>query len=126
MLSWDTPPTGHMTLYQRGVNGRRVSEPKERIRHLEAVGGYFATPFGPYEKGELGPMLWQGGDGTAERRLLECIRLESEFLKRGARYALREWHPDLLFHYLPTTDGAGHTWMGALDPDSPYYREDLA
>jgi predicted AlkP superfamily pyrophosphatase or phosphodiesterase len=117
---------GRMTLYQRGVSGRTIHEPKERIRHLEAVGGYFAVPFGLYEKGELGKPLWQGGEGTAERRLLECLRLDDEFLKQGVRYALQQWHPDLLFHYIPNTDGAGHTWMGALDPDNLCYNEALA
>jgi predicted AlkP superfamily phosphohydrolase/phosphomutase len=119
-------PDGHMLLYQRGASGRSANEPKERTRHLEAVGGYFAVPFDLYEKGELGPTLWQSGDGTAERRLLECVRLDSEFLQQGVRYALRQWHPDLLFHYIPTTDELGHTWMGALDPDSLCYKEDLA
>src|SRR3954453_17486764 len=115
-----------MVLYQRGVNGREKDAPAERIRHMEAAGGCFAVPFELYEKGALGPTLWQRGYGAAERRLIECLRFDNECLERGVRYALQAWHPDLLFHYIPWIDTAGHTWMGALDPDSPRYDAALA
>lgn len=120
-------PDGTMTLYQRSVNGLRGAASRtETERYLEAYGGVYAAPFDSYESGALGPTLWQNGDGRAERRLLEAIRLDVEFLKRGTRYALRRWNPDLLFHYTPWSDSAGHTWMGVLDPGSPRYDRAVA
>jgi len=120
-------PEGGLVLYQRAVNGLRGAAPREEIeRYLDAYGGFHAAPFNPYENGALGKTLWQGGDGTAERRLLECIRLDIEFLKRGTRYAIKRWNPDLLHHYTPWSDSAGHMWMGALDPASPRYDPALA
>jgi predicted AlkP superfamily pyrophosphatase or phosphodiesterase len=115
-------PDGRMVLLQRGVNGLRgAAPPEERARYLDAYGGFLSAPFREYEEGLLGKTLWQAGDGTAERRLLECIRLDVNFLRRGTRYALRQWKPELVFHYTPWTDSAGHTWMGVLDPESPRY-----
>jgi predicted AlkP superfamily pyrophosphatase or phosphodiesterase len=121
------PVSGKMTFFQRGVNGiRGTASEQERRDYLAAYGGFHSVPFDPYKKGALGKTLWQGGDGEAERRLLETARLDTEFLARGSRYALKRYKPDLVFHYTPMIDAAGHAWMGALDPDSPVYNPVLA
>ncbi len=121
------PDGSGMTLYQRGVNGLRGAASREETeKYLAAYGGFHSAPFDPYERGELGKTFWQGGDGAAERRLLECIRLDYAFLKRAVRYALKRWNPDLLIDYSPMTDAAGHLWMGVLDPQSPRYDRALA
>jgi len=120
-------PGGWMVLYQRAAHGLQAAASTEETRaYLDAYGGFHAAPFDAYTAGKLGPPLAEGGDGTAERRLLECIRLDCEFLKRGTRFALQQWSPDLLHHYVPWTDAAGHTWMGVLDPDSSRYDAALA
>ncbi len=121
------PVTGSMTLFQRAVNGiRGTASLAERHAYLDAYGGFHSMPFDPYKAGALGKTLWQGGDGEAERRLVEIARLDTEFLARGSRFALKRYNPDLVFHYTPTIDGAGHTWMGLLDPDSPRYDPQVA
>ncbi len=122
------PPDGkRLILYQRAVNSvRGASTKQEREEYLTAYGGFYDSNFGAYSEGKFGKTLWQGGDGTAESAILELVRLDVEFLKRGTAYALKRWKPDLLLHYAPMTDGAGHTWMGVLDPDSPRYQPEIA
>lgn len=107
-----------MVLYQRGVNGLQgLATPVDIEAYSNAYGGFHDEAFFHiYEDGHLGPRIWEGGDGTAERRLLETVRLDVEFRIRGVRYAMETWNPDVVFHYTPTTDSAGHEWIGALDP----------
>lgn len=114
-------------LYQRSVFGLRGTEDeRETRRYLDAYGGFHDDAFGAYQRGVLGPPAWEGGDGEAERRMLEIVRLDYEFLARGTRYALKRWSPDLLLHYTPLPDSAGHVWMGVLDPSSPTHDAALA
>jgi predicted AlkP superfamily pyrophosphatase or phosphodiesterase len=119
--------TGAMDLYQRKVSALQGTEdPLETSRYLDAYGGFHDDAFGIYQRGAFGEPIYEGGSGDAENRLLEIVRQDCEFLKRSYRYALRRWSPDLLFHYTPMTDSAGHTWMGVLDPESPRYDAAIA
>jgi predicted AlkP superfamily phosphohydrolase/phosphomutase len=121
------PKTGEMRLLVRAANGMRGTESsKVNAEYLQAYGGFHGNPFGTYERGELGEPLYRGGDGTAERRVVEQVRLDCEFLKRSFRYGLKRWNPDLVTHYTPQSDGAGHTWMGVLDTESPLHDPVLA
>lgn len=117
-----------MTLYQRGVSGLQgLATADEIAAYTSAYGGFHDEAFFDlYEKKALGPRLWEGGDGTAERRVLELVRLDVEFRIRSIQYAVRTWSPDLVFHYTPTTDSAGHLWIGALDPEGCRYDPALA
>ncbi|HZI19412.1 MAG TPA: alkaline phosphatase family protein [Pyrinomonadaceae bacterium] len=121
------PDGSRLALYQRAANAvpGTVSR-REAEQYLEAYGGFHGDPFWGYADGRLGPPLWEGGDGTAERRALELVRLDTEFLKRGTRYAFRRWSPELLTHYTPNSDSAGHIWVGILDPASPAHDPALA
>jgi predicted AlkP superfamily pyrophosphatase or phosphodiesterase len=122
-----TPDASTMELYQRKVSGLGGSaDRKEKERYIDAYGGFHDDAFFPYRGGLLGRPLWQGGDGEAERRLMEIVRLDCEFLKRGTRYALKTYRPDLLMHYTPMSDSAGHVWMGVLDPASPAFQPGIA
>jgi predicted AlkP superfamily phosphohydrolase/phosphomutase len=124
---WALGADGTMALYQRGVNTVRGSESDEELdAYMSAYGGFHDDVFWDYADGAFGTPIGSGGDGTAERRLIETVRFDVELRTRGVRYALAHWRPDLLFHYTPTTDSAGHTWVGALDPDGPRYDPALA
>lgn len=122
------PATHHFELYQRAAYGLRGIATKEQIEgYFAAYGGFHDDLFWKhYTTGELGKPIWDGGDGTAERRVVETVRLDVEFLKRGTRYAFTEWKPDVLFHYTPLIDSAGHTWIGVMDPASPRYDPAIA
>lgn len=126
---FDLAPDGsRMTLYQRGVSGLQgVASAAEIEAYESAYGGFHDEAFFTlYENRELGPRLWEGGDGTAERRILETVRLDVEFRIRSVQYAVRTWSPDLVFTYTPTTDSAGHLWVGALDPSARHHDPKLA
>lgn len=126
---FDLSPDGSsMALYQRGVNGLQgLASHADIEAYTAAYGGFHDEAFFTlYEEKLLGSRLWEGGDGTAERRLLETLRLDVDFRVRSIRYAMKEWNPDVVFHYTPTTDSAGHTWIGALDPSGRNYDPKLA
>lgn len=126
---WSLKPTGEMELYQRKVSAIFGTESPETIKsYVQAYGGFHDDEFSAYERGLFGKTIWQEGDGSAEDRLLEIVKQDCDFLKRGFAYAWKTWQPDLLFHYTPMSDSAGHTWMGAMDPDTatdPVLREKL-
>ena len=78
-----------------------------------------------YEAGGLGPTLAEGGDGTAERYLVESAVANQAYFDGALRYAAkRPW--DLLVLYVPNLDLLGHALVGMLDPESPRYDAALA
>ena len=116
-----------MALYQRRASALRGAHtPEERAAYLAAYPGFHDTGYHPYRDGQLGAPLALGGDGTAERRMLEITAFDVDLLTRGTRFALATWRPDVLFHYSHATDDAGHLWMGLLDPQSPGHDPELA
>jgi predicted AlkP superfamily phosphohydrolase/phosphomutase len=121
------PDSGEFHLCVRGAAGIKGTPSNAEIKqYQEAYGGFHGDPLRMYQRGELGPTLAEDGNGTAEKRLTELIWLDCEFLKRSFRYGWKHYRPDILFHYQPMTDSAGHTWMGVLDPWSPSYNLKLA
>jgi predicted AlkP superfamily phosphohydrolase/phosphomutase len=87
---------------------------------LKATGGFTgngASHF--YERGALGPTLWEGGDGTAELRYLETVRLVARQFHRLLEFGVERTRWSLLVAYLPYPDEALHTWLGHLDPRLP-------
>lgn len=125
---WALAPDGtKMELYQRKVSAMRGTEgPEETAKYVEAYGGFHDDPFFPYGRGLYGKPIYQGGDGEAERRLIELVKQDCDFLTKGFAYAWKRWKPDMLLHYTPMSDSAGHQWVGALDPDAPGYDEGMA
>ena len=71
-----------------------------------------------YQTGEFGTPMVQGGDGTAERHLVNTTLANQQYFDGAVRYAARQkW--DLLILYVPNMDVAGHALVGMLDPDTP-------
>lgn len=126
---WSLKPTGEMELYQRKVSAIFGTEKPETIKaYVEAYGGFHDDEFSAYEGGLFGKPIYEGGAGSAENRVLEIVKQDCDFLKRSFAYAWKTWKPEVLFHYTPMSDSAGHTWMGAIDPDTandPALREKL-
>lgn len=125
---WDLSADGtSVTLYQRKVSPLYgTQDAKETERYVDAYGGFHDDPFFPYERGAFGVPLFKGGDGTAERRCLELVAQDCQFLKRGFAYAWKRWRPDVTFHYTPMSDSAGHVWVGFLDDALPNHDRALA
>ena len=114
-------------LYQGKVSLVRGSaDAKDTEEYNLAYRGFHDDPFSNYEDGMFGKTLWQGGTGEAEARAVEIVRRDVENLKRSVRFAIKKWNPDLITHYQPMTDSAGHTWMGVMDPNSPAYNAEMA
>jgi hypothetical protein len=116
-----------MTLYNTATPILEGSASKALVeRYLEATGGFPDFGNTPYERGQLGPVLGGGGEGTAERRLLEVVRFGMERLDRAFRFAVEQLNTDVVIDYVQTGDNAGHRWMGALDPSSGVYDPEMA
>ena len=71
------------------------------------------------ERGEFGPRVQQGGDGTAEYRYMETAELVTRQFMRGTEWGRRTYHPDLQTDYFPYPDEALHTFLGYADPGTP-------
>ncbi|MBV6458369.1 MAG: hypothetical protein HONBIEJF_01496 [Fimbriimonadaceae bacterium] len=107
-----------MALYCRKASalpGAHTAEQEEQ--YLSHYPGFHDDEFSPYERGIFGKPKFSGGDGTAERRLLEVVKSDCDYLAAGTAFVLDTWKPDVIFHYTPMSDSAGHTWMGYMDPE---------
>jgi predicted AlkP superfamily phosphohydrolase/phosphomutase len=118
--------SGEVTLYRGDVFDVRSNDPAELPAFTAAAGvavGEDAASL--YEAGRLGPPLAQGGDGSAERRLLESAGANQAYFDGALQYAAtRPW--DLLVLYVPNMDLLGHALAGMLDPDSPRHEAAVA
>jgi predicted AlkP superfamily phosphohydrolase/phosphomutase len=121
------PDGSRMVLYRRrasALGGFRT--PADLAAYRLAYPGFHDDPFLLWEDGALGTPLPAGGDGTAERRAVELVAFDTRLLISGTRFALDRWRPDLLVHYSPQSDHAGHAWIGMLDPAAPGHDPALA
>ena len=85
---------------------------------LEETGGFIGNgPGYMYRDGVLGRTLFEGGDGTAERRYLEVIELIIRQYNRHSEWLVRHYSPRLLLDYSPYPDEMEHTWYGLARPD---------
>lgn len=86
--------------------------------YRKAYPGFHDEGFEVYEAGGFGRTIMDGGDGTAEERLLEVAAFDCEMLKRSFRFAWQAWDPEVVVHYSPLSDTAAGYWMGLMDPES--------
>jgi predicted AlkP superfamily phosphohydrolase/phosphomutase len=106
-----------LLLYRTAPYVIRSNKPRLESAALEGTSGFVGNAaIGPYDRGELGARLWDGGDGTAEARYVETVALATRQATRLAEFAATRtaWH--LLLAYLPFPDEALHLWLGRLDP----------
>jgi predicted AlkP superfamily phosphohydrolase/phosphomutase len=111
------PDASRILLYQAKAGSLVSNKPLLPAAALRATGGFVGNgASGLYLKGALGPPLFQGGDGTAEKRYLETVRLVTRQFGRLAEFAALRTRWDVLLTYLPYPDEASHLWLGLLDP----------
>jgi len=114
------PDGSRLALYRRGASAVAAAGPAEAIAgYRAAYPAFHDDAFSLYGRGGFGPTLAAGGDGEAERRVLEIVANDCDHLSAGSRWALADWRADVLFHYSPMSDSASHAWVGALDPTAP-------
>ncbi|MDO8586711.1 MAG: alkaline phosphatase family protein [Armatimonadota bacterium] len=119
------PDGSSCLLYHTPALRTAFSVPTRRPFPL-ASWGEGRVPFDEYEHGKLGRTLWTGGNGDAERRLTELIRLSVSRLRSETRSGIKGFQWDLLMHYSPMPDAFEHIIMGFLDDQSRAYRPELA
>ena len=115
--------SGKCELYQGEASLMTSTEsPSTTEAYMAAYGVFHDDPWRLYSRGEFGKLSILGGDGTAEQNVLDVVRHDVEALKRSFRWGLKHQKADLVFHYEPFTDSAGHTLMGVLDPHLTHQR----
>lgn len=93
----------------------------------EHAGGFLGNgPSFLWRDGLLGPQLYAGGDGTAERRYLEGIELLIRQSNRYTEWLTRHYDPDLLLDYSPYPDEIDHWFYGFVRTDITGFDEQLA
>jgi hypothetical protein len=109
-----------VVLYRTAPHVLRANRPRLEGAIVDATGGFVGNAAGwAYENGRLGPPVWKGGDGTAERRYLETMALVSRQFARLTDFAAERTRWKLLCTYLPFPDEALHAWYGRLDATLP-------
>jgi len=121
------PDGSSLVLYRSAPRVLRSSKPRLEAAAFDATGGFVSNAgSGSYERGMLGRPLWDGGDGTAERRYLETVALAVRQISRLNDFAIDRTAWGLLLTYLPFPDEALHVWYGYLDPALPSHDRALA
>ncbi len=114
-------------LYRSKIYSEHVSRPELEKSYLDGVGGFVGNdPSNLYEAGGFGPTLPQGGDGVAESRYMDAVRLMYRQFTRATDFVLTRTEWDVAFHYIPFPDDTQHLWYGLVDPALPGHDARLA
>ncbi len=85
---------------------------------VKAVGGFIGNgPGFTYQAGNLGKPIFDGGDGTAERRYLEGMELVLRQYNRHTQWVWNKYRPAFLVDYSPYPDEMEHGWYGLAHPE---------
>ena len=106
-------------LYQSPIHELGVSAgPELRARLIREAGGYIGNGPKIVKPYKLGTPLFQGGDGTSERRYLETVELVARQFIAHAEWLLKNTDPQLFIGYIPFPDEMEHNWKAlALSSD---------
>lgn len=121
------PDASTLRLYRTPVIVESCNHSDQLARWPRKVGPF--VPHGAedlYKRGMLGTPILLGGEGLAEERLLETIRLAMASRMQRLRHASRTYDWDLLVNSVPYPDALEHLWYGLLDDRGPAFRADLA
>jgi hypothetical protein len=109
-----------LLLYVSEARVLQANRPEVAAAYDDAVRGVPGNGGGrPMERGELGPRVQQGGDGTAEYRYMETVELVTRQFMRGTDWGWRTYRPELATDYFPYPDETLHTFLGFADPGTP-------
>jgi predicted AlkP superfamily phosphohydrolase/phosphomutase len=111
-----TPDASELLLYLAEGGVLRSNRPLAEGAALKATGGFVGNGADDlYKDGLLGAPLWKGGDGTAEGRYLETVRLVERQFERLMDFGIDRTRWQVLVGYLPFPDETLHLWLGFLD-----------
>lgn len=121
------PDASTFALYVPEMRVVQASNADALTAYLTATGGWFGNGGkGLYAAGRFGATVRDGGDGVAERRLLETEELVTRQYMRGAEWMWRARKTALLLDYFPLIDEIDHEWFGVMDPSTPMHDPVLA
>ncbi|MFO7261080.1 MAG: alkaline phosphatase family protein [bacterium] len=121
------PDGSRYMLYYPALNVIEGNRPEVAAAYDAAVRGWVAGGADVlFAAGAFGPPAWQGGDGTAEARLLETYEYLTRQYMRGSEWAWNELGVDLLLDYFPLADGVDHRFYGYVVREWPGYNDVVA
>ena len=115
-----SPDLSHFLLFvseARVIQANRAEIAREYDDRVRGVPGNGADRV--LERGEFGPTITHGGDGTAEMRYLETAELVTQQFINGNRAGVSRYAPELVVDYLPYPDEALHNWYALAHPSTP-------
>lgn len=103
-------------------SGVQCNRPGIASAYLEQVGPFISSAAAySYSNDKLGPRIFKGGNGVAERRLMQSMELMSGHFYDAIKFVLEKINPDAGFFYFNGIDLCLHLWMAYLDQSSPAY-----
>jgi hypothetical protein len=115
-------PDGREILLWHSAGARTVVSQEGVEAAVRACGGLLEEgAHRGYLAGALGAPLWEGGDGRAERRYLDTLRLVVRQHTRVASLVLDRTRWGLALLSLPVPAEPLRLWGGRLDPSRPGY-----
>jgi hypothetical protein len=122
------PYDGALLLCASGLWQVRTSREDDLEAFQRETGPFVGEGLGfLYRKGLFGPRLAEGGDGSAERLLVDSIARAASYFERASLAALaRQPDADLYISYQPCIDDIEHELLGWCDPRSRAYRPAIA
>ncbi|MFM7188676.1 MAG: alkaline phosphatase family protein [Armatimonadota bacterium] len=122
-----SPDASDVAILLRSANAiKGHSSSAEERDYLATYTGFHADAWFDFQDGLLGTPIYDGGTGDAEARAVELVRFDLSLLTRGLMHMATKYKPDLITHYTPQIDSAGHTLMAFLDPSLPGHDPKLA
>ncbi len=122
-----SPDAADVAILLRSANAiKGHSSAAEEKDYLATYTGFHADAWFDFQDGLLGTPIYDGGTGDAEARAVELVRFDLSLLTRGLLHMAARHKPDLITHYTPQIDSAGHTLMAFLDPSLPGHDPKLA
>jgi hypothetical protein len=120
------PDGSDFLLFQPAIQIVEGNHPADAAAYAAAIGGW--TGNGAQNllwRGDLGTVIREGGDGTAELRYLETLEYTTRQFMRGSEWAWARG-AELQLDYFPLIDETDHVWYGDVVPSSPAYRAESA
>jgi len=124
---WQHPVTRDSVLCYTGIWELSTS-PTTLSSHAQApIGPFIGEGLGfVYRRGEFGPRLMEGGDGSAERMLVSTIAQAATFFQKASLFVNSYADADLSISYQPCIDDIEHELLGWCDPASKVYHPAIA
>ena len=114
-------------IFQPSLQVVEGNTPETQAAYEDAVRGWVGnSALSLYGNGAFGPTLVEGGDGTAEERVLETAELMTRQWERGAEWMWRHGDPTLFLDYFPLGDTSDHQLLGYLNEAWPDFDPALA